>query len=171
ASASASSSWRAKGSRTPRSSGCRRRPATRISTRRPSSRHWRRRLRALACPASLKGVLSPVDAAAALAEGVRRVDGWTCDELPVADGGEGTADVLDQAVGGEWRESQASDPLGRPVTARWLSLPDRTAVVESAQAVGLGRLAESERDPLVGSTAGLGELLVAVLVTGPAAVF
>jgi glycerate kinase len=56
------------------------------------------------------------------------------------------------------------------VTARWLSLPDRTAVVESAQAVGLGLLAPSERDPLVASTAGLGELLVAVLVTGPAAV-
>ena len=102
---------------------------------------------------------------------MRRVEGWECDELPVADGGEGTAQVLARVLGGEWREASASDPLGRPVTARWLSLPDRTAVVESAQAVGLGLLAESERDPLVGSTAGLGELLVAVLVTGPAAVF
>ena len=102
---------------------------------------------------------------------MRRVDGWECDELPVADGGEGTAEVLHRVLGGEWRESAASDPLGRPVTARWLSLPDRTAVVESAQAVGLGLLADSERDPLVASTAGLGDLLVAVLVTGPAAVY
>jgi glycerate kinase len=101
---------------------------------------------------------------------VRRVDGWTCDELPVADGGEGTAEVLARTLGGEWRETTASDPLGRPVTARWLLLPDRTAVVESAQAVGLGLLAEDERDPLVASTAGLGELLVGVLVTAPAAV-
>jgi glycerate kinase len=101
---------------------------------------------------------------------VRRVDGWECEELPVADGGEGTAEVLARILGGEWREAPATDPLGRPVTARWLSLPDRTAVVESAQAVGLGLLAQPERDPLVASTAGLGELLVAVLVTGPAAV-
>jgi glycerate 2-kinase len=101
---------------------------------------------------------------------VRRVEGWQCDELPVADGGEGTAEVLARTLGGEWRESAASDPLGRPVTAKWLSLPDRTAVVESAQAVGLGLLAEDERDPLVASTAGLGELLLAVLATGPASV-
>src|SRR5690242_14045023 len=119
---------------------------------------WRTSLRALACPASLKGVLSPVDAAAALAEGVRRVEGWECDELPVADGGEGTAEVLQRVLGGEWRQAAASDPLGRPVTARWLSLPDGTAVVESAQAVGLGLLEEAERDPLVASTAGLGDL-------------
>ena len=66
----------------------------RSSTRRPPSGPWRRSLRALACPASLKGVLSPIEAAAALAEGVRRVEGWECDELPVADGGEGTAEVL-----------------------------------------------------------------------------
>ena len=101
---------------------------------------------------------------------MRRVEGWECDELPVADGGEGTAEVLARTLGGEWREAPASDPLGRPVTARWLSLPDRTAVVESAQAVGLGLLAEAERDPLVASTAGLGELLLTVLATGPASV-
>ena len=57
--------------------------------------------RALACPASLKGVLSARDAAAALAEGLRS---WAeVDELPVADGGEGTLDVLHSALGGEWR--------------------------------------------------------------------
>ena len=59
----------------------------------------------------------------------------------MADGGEGTAEVLARTLGGEWLTATVSDPLGRPVTARWLLLPDGTAVVESAEAVGLGLLA------------------------------
>ena len=90
--------------------------------------------------------------------------------MPVADGGEGTAEVLARTLGGEWREAAVTDPLGRPVTARWLLLPDGTAVVESAEAVGLGLLAAEERDPLRASSAGLGELLVAALAAQPAAV-
>ena len=58
-------------------------------------------MRVLLCPASLKGVLSAAQAAAALAAGFRRA-GWEADELPVADGGEGTADALFRALGGEW---------------------------------------------------------------------
>jgi glycerate 2-kinase len=127
-------------------------------------------VRALACPASLKGVLSPLEAAAAIGAGVRRVAGWEADELPVADGGEGTAEVLGRTLGGDWSTATVADPLGRPVTARWLRLPDGTAVVDSAEAVGLGLLAAEERDPLRASSAGLGELLGAVLATGPAAV-
>ncbi|MDE3024446.1 MAG: glycerate kinase, partial [Acidobacteriota bacterium] len=67
-------------------------------------------LRALACPASLKGVLSARDAAAALAAGLRRA-GVDAAELPVADGGEGT---LDAVPGGELHEVAARDAFGRP---------------------------------------------------------
>jgi glycerate kinase len=116
------------------------------------------RPRALACPASLKGSLSAVAAAAALAEGFRR-SGADAVELPVADGGEGTAEVLATALGGEWRTAAVSDPLGRPVRARYLLLPGRMAVVESAEAIGLGRLPPEERDPLRASSHGLGELI------------
>ena len=57
--------------------------------------------RALACPASLKGVLSAREAAAALAEGLRT---WTeADALPLADGGEGSLEALYAAIGGVWR--------------------------------------------------------------------
>jgi glycerate kinase len=120
---------------------------------------------ALASPASLKGVLTPASAAAHLAAGLRR---WvTAEELPVADGGEGTAAVLHAARGGEWREATVSDPLGRPVVARWLVLSDGSAVVDSAEAVGLPRLAARERDPLRATTRGLGELLLAVLADQP----
>ncbi len=121
---------------------------------------------ALACPASLKGVLSAAEAAAALAAGL----GKGAVELPVADGGEGTAEVLCGALGGEWRTARVSDPLGRPVEARRLVLADGSAVIESAEAIGLGRLAAGELDPLAASSAGFGELLLAALAEGPGSV-
>ena len=121
---------------------------------------------ALASPASLKGVLGAPQAAAALADGFQAA-GVDAVELPIADGGEGTAVVLATALGGEWHEATVSDPLGRPVTARWLLLPDGTAVMESAEAVGLSRLAPEELDPMKASSRGLGELIHAALEEGP----
>lgn len=123
-------------------------------------------MRALASPASLKGVLSARQAAAAIAEGFRGA-GREMDELPVADGGEGTVDVLESALGGECRRASVSDPLGRPVEAAWLLLPDGTAVVEAAAAIGLPLLAPRERDPLRATSRGFGELLLAVVEAGP----
>ena len=124
---------------------------------------------ALASPASLKGVLSAGDAAARLAAGFAQA-GVGVVRLPVADGGEGTAEVIFGALGGVWHEAVVADPLGRPVTARWLALPDGTAVVDSAQAVGLPLLRRDERDPLRATSHGLGELLLAILGTEPAAI-
>ncbi len=120
-------------------------------------------VRLVAAPAGLKGVLGAVEAAAALVEGA----GGEALALPVADGGEGTAEVLHAALGGEWREADAEDPLGRPLRARWLLLPDGTAVVDSAAAAGLLLLAPDELDPLRASTRGLGLLLRAVLGERP----
>jgi glycerate kinase len=124
------------------------------------------KLRTLACPASLKGVLSARDAAAALAAGFRSV-GVAADEVPVADGGEGTADVLQAAMGGDWIEVPATGPLGRAVLARVLIAADGTAVVEAAQAIGLDLVAPAERDPLRASSRGLGELIEAALSERP----
>jgi glycerate kinase len=121
---------------------------------------------ALASPASLKGVLTPLEAAAFLAEGMRRVDGVDAIEAPVADGGEGTAAVLEAALGGEWRTVVVRGPMGAPVEASWLVLPDGTAVVDSAQAVGLPLVPRAERDPLEATTHGLGDLLLAVCAAG-----
>jgi glycerate kinase len=105
-------------------------------------------------------VLSAREAARALAEGFARA-GVACDELPLADGGDGTAEVLQAALGGEWREREVSDPLGRPIAARFLLLPDGRAVVEAAEAIGLARLVPGELDPLAASSRGLGELILA----------
>jgi glycerate kinase len=112
---------------------------------------------ALACPASLKGVLSAREAAAALAEGLRA---WAeVDELPVADGGEGTLDALHAALGGQWREVEVPDAFGRPHVARWLVLPDGTAAVEAAAAIPLDA---ARLDPMQASSRGLGELITAI---------
>jgi glycerate kinase len=122
-------------------------------------------VRALACPASLKGVLTAAEAAAALASGLREGGAETV-ELPVADGGEGTAEVLRLALGGEWREADVHDAFGAPRRARWLVLPDGTAVVEAAAAVPLD---PTRLDPLAASSGGFGELVDAALDERPAA--
>lgn len=124
-------------------------------------------MNALASPASLKGVLSAGEAAAALAEGLR-AGGAEAAEAPVADGGEGTLDVLHAALGGEWREATVTGPLGGEVWARWLLLPDGVAAVESAEAIGLGLVLEGERDVLRASSRGLGELIHEAMDADPA---
>jgi glycerate kinase len=103
-------------------------------------------------------VLDAAGAAAALAAGVGRA-GMDAEQLPLADGGDGTMAALHVALGGEFREAEVSDPLGRRVEARWLLLPDGRGVVESAEAIGLWRLEAVERDPLRASSRGLGELV------------
>ena len=84
----------------------------------------------------MKGVLSAHEAAAALAEGFRHA-GVETERLPVADGGEGTAEVLHDALGGEWYPALVSDPLGREVEARFLVLPDGRGVVEDRKSTRL----------------------------------
>jgi glycerate 2-kinase len=115
-------------------------------------------VRALASPGSCKAVLTPIEAALALAAGLREA-GAEAVELPVADGGEGTTEVIAAARAGIWRETEVTGPLGEPVTARYLVLEDGSAVLEAASAIGL-RLV-SELDPLRASSRGLGELLLA----------
>jgi glycerate kinase len=125
-------------------------------------------LRVVIAPDSFKGSLTSVEVALALAEGWRAAR--PNDELllaPLADGGEGTLVAIAAAGGWEWRTAAASDPIGRPVAARWLRSTDgRRAVVELAEASGLSRLTPSERDPIGASTHGTGEVLGAVLDAG-----
>ena len=121
---------------------------------------------ALVAPDSFKGTFSAPDVAAAIASGLRDA-GRAAEELPVADGGEGTMDVLLATLGGERRTVEASDPLGRPVQAAFALIEDgRVAVVETAQASGLGLVEEEERDAWSASTRGTGELIAAAVEAG-----
>src|SRR5918994_1434623 len=134
---------------------------------RPRSSSARRALTlpALVAPDSFKGTLSASEVAAAVAAGLRSA-GREALELPVADGGEGTMQVLVGALGGELVSATASDPLGRPVEARFALLADGSAVVETAQASGLGLVAPEERDARIASTRGTGELIAAAAQAG-----
>jgi glycerate kinase len=112
-------------------------------------------VRALASPASLKGVLPARDAAAALVEGLR-YGGAEAEALPIGDGGEATAEIL----GAEVREVvTVPDAFGRPREAPLRELADGTAVVEAAEVIPLDR---ERLDPLAASSRGLGELIARV---------
>ena len=123
-------------------------------------------VRALVAPDDYKGTFSAPEVASAIARGLRAA-GVEADELPIADGGDGTTDALMAALGGELRTVRVADPLGRPIDAAWAMLADgTTAVVEMARASGLARVAEAERDAWAASTRGTGELIVAAARAG-----
>ena len=86
--------------------------------------------------------------------------------LPMADGGEGTSAVLSYVLDGRWKDLIVNDPLMRPITAKYLLLPDATAVIEIAQACGLHLLTLSERNPSIASSYGVGELIADALAEG-----
>ena len=119
----------------------------------------------IACD-SYKGCLSSSDVANAAAWGVAEVYP-DCEviKLSVADGGEGTVEALVDTLGGHLEWAEVSDPLGRPVKAAYGVAGD-LAIIESAAACGLTLLTKEERNPLVTSTKGLGELIMAAIDKG-----
>ena len=121
-------------------------------------------MKVLLCPDSFKGALSAPEAARAMAAGWRRVfPDAELIELPIADGGEGTLDVLLTVTRGERFLETVTGPLGDPVEAAWGLLPDGTAVIELAQAAGLHLVPPEKRDPKKTTTFGVGELIAAAL--------
>lgn len=112
----------------------------------------------LCCPDKFRGSLDAPAAAAALAEGVE--DGGVASvALPLADGGEGTLRTVLNATAGHPVSMRAPDALGRDRPAMLGLLPDGTALVEMAEAAGLGALQASERDVMKASTAGVGVMI------------
>jgi glycerate kinase len=116
----------------------------------------------LCCPDKFRGTLTARAAAQALAAGVERA-GRTATRLPLADGGEGTLDVL-CPDGESRRTARVEGPLGVPVDAEWGVRGDG-AVIEMARASGLG-LVDGVNDPLRATTFGTGELIAAALDEG-----
>ena len=108
---------------------------------------------------SMKGCLSSADANHAAADGVRRViPDADIVQIPVSDGGEGFIDAFRAAIGGTLQEVTVRDPMMRFITAKYL-LRDQEAVIEIAQASGLTLLSEEERNPMVATSYGTGQLI------------
>ena len=127
----------------------------------------RRPRRVLLAIDSFKGSVSSARAEAAVAEGMRRV--WPDAEvraLPLADGGEGTLDAID-ACGGEIVTCEVAGPLGDRVSAQMLVDDERdSAVIEMAEAAGIGYSSCTESAALAASTYGVGELMLRAVRTG-----
>ncbi len=124
-------------------------------------------MRILIAPQEFKGSLTAAEAARAIAGGVRAaMPDAQIDEAPMSDGGAGLVDAMLAARGGERIETEVRDPLLRPVRAGWALLSDGTAAIEMAAASGLVLLSAEERDPLIATTYGTGELIRAALDRG-----
>ncbi|MDT8287427.1 MAG: glycerate kinase, partial [Elusimicrobiales bacterium] len=124
-----------------------------------------------ACNA-FKGTLSGAAASLALKEGFEKARPGSAEAFPgIADGGDGLVAVLRASVGGRLHSRRVSGPLGRPVSAHFLMLPGRRAVIEMSEAAGLRRLGGRRNDPMTASTRGVGELMSAAARAGAKEIF
>ncbi|HAS08964.1 MAG TPA: glycerate kinase [Acidimicrobiaceae bacterium] len=118
-------------------------------------------MRVVAAPDKFRGTATAAEVAAAVGRAARAA-GWRCDEIPVADGGDGLLDVL----GGPNRTSVVTGPLGDPVEAGW-RYERGTAVIEMARASGLLLAGGPEgNDPIAADTHGTGELIQTAVEAG-----
>lgn len=115
---------------------------------------------------SFKGCLTSKEANEAAAEGIRKkYPDAEIVEVPVSDGGEGYMEAFHAAIGGKLEEVTVRDPLMRPITARYL-LHNDMAVIEIAQASGLTLLTNEERNPMVATSYGTGQLVADAIRKG-----
>lgn len=125
-------------------------------------------MKIIIAPQEFKESLTGIQIARAMREGVLRV--WPDADahlVPVADGGDGTLQSLVDASDGKIISATVDDPLGRSIEAVWGALGDgRTAVIEMARSSGIALLSPEERDPLVTTTYGVGQLMKFALDDG-----
>lgn len=125
-------------------------------------------MKIIVAPDSFKGSISAAQLCRAIKNGILQVFADSnIVELPLADGGEGTMETLVYATGGQTVEVSVQDPLGRPIVASYGVLGDgQTVVIELAQASGLTLLADSEKNPLLTTSYGTGQLIIHALDHG-----
>ena len=125
-------------------------------------------MKIVVAPDSFKGSLSALQAAEAIEQGMGKVfPDANIKKIPMADGGEGTAQSLVDATGGQLLVERVADPLGNEIEAEYGILGDRTtAVIEMAAASGLTLVPIDRRDPYVTTTYGTGQLIKAALNRG-----
>lgn len=125
--------------------------------------------RILIAPDSFKGTFEAERVCEAVAAGVEAA-GLVADRCPVADGGEGTSEILRRALGGRRIETTATGPLGRSVRAGF-AMVGEDAYIDLAEASGIGGLRREELDPVGATTAGTGELMLAARDAGARRIF
>jgi glycerate 2-kinase len=119
-------------------------------------------MKILIAPDKFKGTLDAREVAQNIARGLLDVlPDARIEIVPMADGGEGTAEAVCDARGCSWLECKAHDPLGREINARygWID-QEKLAIMEMSEAAGMRRLSEGERDPIRATTFGVGEMIL-----------
>jgi glycerate kinase len=119
-------------------------------------------MKILIAPDKFKGSLNAREVAENIADGLRDVlQDAQIEIVPMADGGDGTAEAICDARGCSWLQCKTYDPLGREINARygWME-NEKLAVMEMSEAAGMRRLSESERDPVRATTFGVGEMIL-----------
>ncbi len=122
----------------------------------------------LVAPDSYKGSLTALQASEAISTGIKRVlPDAEIVSLPMADGGEGTVQSLVDATEGNLHQLEVVGPLGTPVTATYGILGDgKTGVIEMAEASGIGYVNDQTKNPLITTTYGTGQLILACIDQG-----
>jgi glycerate 2-kinase len=119
-------------------------------------------MKIIIAPDKFKGTLTAREVAQNIAKGLFDIlPDAQIEIVPMADGGEGTAEAICDARGCSWLECKAHDPLGREIDARygWID-QEKLALMEMSEAAGMRRLTESERDPIRATTFGVGEMIL-----------
>jgi glycerate kinase len=130
-------------------------------------------MKILIAPDKFKGTLSAREVGESIAAGLRDVlPDAKIEIVPMADGGEGTAEAISQALGGCWLKCKAHDPLGREIEARYGWVEEnppsprlrrdraRIALMEMSEAAGMRRLQRNELNPEIAGTFGVGEMIL-----------
>ncbi|HEY2567951.1 MAG TPA: glycerate kinase [Candidatus Udaeobacter sp.] len=119
-------------------------------------------MRILIAPDKFKGALDAREVAKNIADGLHDILPDAAIEIvPMADGGEGTAEAICEARRGTWLKCKAHDPIGREIETRYAWIEDgQVAVMEMSEAAGMRRLSENERNPIRTNTFGVGEMIL-----------
>jgi len=125
-------------------------------------------MKIILAPNSFKHAMSARAAAFALERGIREsFPDAHCVPFPIGDGGDGTGELIVEALGGRWVDAVANDPLGREIRAKFgLINQGQTAVIEMTYASGIRLLQREERDPMRATSFGTGQLMLKALDTG-----
>ena len=125
-------------------------------------------MRILIAPDKFKGALNAREVGDAIAAGIHDfLPNAKIEVVSMADGGEGTAEAISQALGGSWLNCRAHDPLGREIEADygWIK-QKRMAVMEMSEAAGMRRLQPNELNPEITDTFGVGEMILGAVKRG-----
>lgn len=117
-------------------------------------------MKVLVCPDSFKNSLSAFEVAECIKIGIQKVKpDFEIVKIPLSDGGEGTLEIIMSLKKGQWIEKAVFDPLERKIMGHYGIIDDETAIIEMAKVSGLECLKQSERNPMLTSTWGVGELI------------